>query len=150
MNRTLLETARSMLHHTQKAFKFWTEAISSACCVQNRSPTTFLKNVTHYEHCYGKKLDVSHLKVFGWKTYVNVPDAKRKGKFDRKSIPCFVGYPANDKGFKFCNSQTKQMFRSRDVIFLKNKFDVEKLDCTQENFEFFTSLVGSTEKDDAV
>ena len=131
MNRTLLEVARSMLHHTQKAFKFWTEAVSSACCVQNRSTTTFLKNVTPYEHWYGKKPDVSNRKVFGWKAYVIVPDAKRKGKFDRKSIPCFVGYPANNKGFKFYNPQTKQMLRSRDVIFLKNKFDIEKLDCTQ-------------------
>ena len=118
MNRTLLETARSMLHHAQKPLTFWAEAISTACYVRNRSPTAFLKNVTPYEHWYGKKPDVSNLKVFGCKAYVHVPDAKRKGKFDKKAIPCvFVGYPSNDNGFKFYNPQTKQMFRSRDVIF---------------------------------
>ena len=30
-----------------------------------------------------------------------------------------------------------------DVIFMENKFDIEKSDCTQENFEFFTGSIGT-------
>ena len=33
MNRTLLETARPMLHHAHKLLKFWAEAVSTACYV---------------------------------------------------------------------------------------------------------------------
>ena len=145
-----VESVRSMLHHAQKPLKFWAEAISTACYLWNRSPTTFLKNVTLYEHWYGKKPEISNLKVFGCKAYVYVPDAKRKSNFDRKSIPwVFVGYPANENGFKFYNPQTKKMTRLRDVIFMEGKFNVKICDCTQENFAFFTVSVGNTENDNA-
>ena len=137
-----------MLHHAQKPLTFWAEAISTACYVRNRSPTAFLKNVTPYKHWYGKKPDVSNLKVFGCKAYVHVPDAKRKDKFDKKSIPCvFVGYSSNDNGFKFYNPQTKQMFRSRDVIFTERNFNIEKSECTDTSFEFFTGSIGKVEND---
>ena len=90
-----------------------------------------LRNVTPYEHWYGKKPDVSNLKVFGCKAYVYVPDAKCKGKFGRESILCvFVGYRIIDNGFKFYNPQTKQMLQSRDVIFMEKKFKVEISDYT--------------------
>ena len=103
-----------------------------------------------YEHQYGKKPDVSNLKVFGCKAYVHVPDARCKGKVDRKLIPCvFVGYPANDKGFKLYVPQMKQMLGIREVIFMEDKFNVAKSDCTQENFEFFTGSVGNAENYDA-
>ena len=50
-------------------------------------------------------------------------------------------YTPNDNGFKFCNPQTKQMLRSGGFIFMEDKFNVEKLDCTHENFELFTGSV---------
>ena len=135
MKQSFVETTRSMLHHAQKLLKLWAEAVSTACYIQSRNPTTFLKNVTPYEHWYGKKRDISNLKSFGYKAYVHVLDAKRKGKFDRKSVSyVFPKYPGNYNWFKYYNPQTKQMLQSRDVIFMEDKFDVEKPDCTQENF----------------
>ena len=68
-----------MLHHAQKPLKFWAEAVSTAYYSRDQSSTIFLKNVISYEHWYGKKSNVSNLKVFGCKAYVQVPDAKRKG-----------------------------------------------------------------------
>ena len=144
MNRTLLETARSMLHHAKKPLDLWADAISTASYTRNRSPTAALKGVTPYELWHDKKPGVSAMKVFGCKTYVHVPDAKRKGKLQRKSIPCiFVGYPANELGYKLYNSETKQMFRSRDVIFMENTFDVEKSD--DASHEFFTGTFEEAE-----
>ena len=137
MNRTLLETARSMLHHAKKPLDLWAEAVSTASYTRNRSPTAALKGVTPYELWYGKKPDVSILKVFGCKTYVHVPDEKRKGKLQRKSIPCiFVGYPFNENGYKLYNPETRKMLRSRDVIFVENAFDIEKSD--DASHKFFT------------
>ena len=66
MNRTLVESARSMIAHAGVSNIFWAEAISTAAYVRNRLPTTALKeNETPYERWYGKKPDVSHLRVFG-------------------------------------------------------------------------------------
>ena len=70
-----------MLHHAQEPLKFCAEAVSTAFYARDQSPTIFLKNVTSYEHWCGKKPNVSNLKVFGCKAYVQVPDAKRKGNW---------------------------------------------------------------------
>ena len=130
MNWTLLETAQSMLHHAQKPLKFWAEAVSTACYSRDQSPTIFLKNVTSYEHWYGKKPNVSNLKVFGCKAYVQVPDAKRKGNW----VSCKW-----HKQYK-CS---KVMI----VIFLEKRFAVKKSYYTQESFEFFTGLVGNERRE---
>ena len=122
MNRTIMETARSMLHHADLPLSFWAEAVSTAVYLRNRSPTSSLKDMTPYEQWQNEKPDVSHLKVFGCNALVHVPDQKRS-KLDRKSMRCvFVGYPNNSKGYKLFNPETKKMFRSRDVIFLENSF----------------------------
>ena len=82
-----------------------------------------MKEKTPYECWYDEKPDVSHLKVFGCNAFVHVPDQKRS-KLDKKSMHCiFVGYPFDCKGYKLYNAETKQMIRSRDVIFLENSFE---------------------------
>ena len=50
-----------------------------------------------------------------------------------------VGYPANENGFKFYNSNTKKTLRSRDVIFVENEFDIESCTNLEKNYEFFTN-----------
>ena len=126
-NRTIMESVRSMLYHANLPLIFWAEAVSTAVYLKNRSPTSHLKDITPYECWYKEKPDVSNIKVFGCKSYVHIPDQKR-GKLDKKSIPCiFVGYPDNSKGYKLYNPESKQMVRSRDIIFLEDNFN-HKLD----------------------
>ena len=139
-----METAWSMLHYTQELLKFWAEAVSIACYIRNWTPTAFLKNVTPHEHWYGKTPDVSNLKVFGCKTYVHIPDSKRKYKFDRESILCvFVWISSKWQWIQIL--QTTNKSNAPDIIFVEDRFDVKKLDCTQENFEFSTGSVGKVE-----
>ena len=122
-NRTIMESVRSMLYHANLPLIFWAEAVSTAVYLKNRSPTSHLKDITPYECWYKEKPDVSNIKVFGCKSYVHIPDQKR-GKLDKKSIPCiFVGYPDNSKGYKLYNPESKQMVRSRDIIFLEDNFN---------------------------
>ena len=49
MNRTIMETTRSMLHHAELPLSFWAEAVSTAVYLRNRSPTSYLKEMTPYE-----------------------------------------------------------------------------------------------------
>ena len=134
-NRTIMETVRSMLYHAHLPLSFWGEAVSTAVYLKNRSPTSCLKDITPFECWFNKRPDVSNIKVFGCKVYVHVPDQKRR-KLDKKSIPCvFVGYPTNSKGYKLYNLESKQMIRSRDVIFLENNFDHKLPDCKDEELK---------------
>jgi hypothetical protein len=50
------------------------EAVCNAAYVRNRVITTATA-VTPYERWYGKKPDVSNLRVFGCTAYAHVPDA---------------------------------------------------------------------------
>ena len=44
MNRTIVESARSMLYHAKLPQHFWAEAVSTAVYLHNRSPTTALSD----------------------------------------------------------------------------------------------------------
>ena len=85
MNRTLMESARSMLSHAGLSNKYWAEAVATAAYIRNRIPTAAIKEEqTPYECWYGKRPNVSHLKVFECMAFAHIPDAQRQ-KLDKKS-----------------------------------------------------------------
>ena len=50
MNRTLMESARSMLSHAQLPNRFWAEAVATAAYLRNHSATAAIANgKTPYE-----------------------------------------------------------------------------------------------------
>ena len=53
MNRTLMESAHSMLSHAHLLNKFWVEAVSTAASVRNRTAIVE-REMTPYERWYGK------------------------------------------------------------------------------------------------
>ena len=129
-NRTVMEAARSMLYHGKIPLSFWAEAVSSAAYVRNRSPSASLQWKTPYECWFGKKTDLSHLRVFGCVSYVHVPTQLRK-KLDPKSEKCiFIGYPEGTKGYKLYNLKSSRFVRSKSVVFCENDFHEfnEKID----------------------
>ena len=89
----------------------------------NRSPTTALKDETPFERLFGKRPDISHLKVFGCVSYTHVPENQRR-KLDAKARKAiFVGYPLGVKGYKLYDLEKKSFIVSRDVKFLEENFD---------------------------
>ena len=49
LNRTLVESIRSMLADSKLPHRFWAEALSTAAYLINRSPTRALDNMTPFE-----------------------------------------------------------------------------------------------------
>ncbi len=49
MNRTLMESARSMMYRAHLPKKFWAEAIATAAYLKNCSITASVKEMTSYE-----------------------------------------------------------------------------------------------------
>lgn len=123
LNRTIMESARSMLYKANLPLQFWAEACSVAVYLQNRSPTVALNNTTPFECLFKSKPDVSNLRVFGCVTYVHVPDSQRK-KLDAKAHKAiFVGYPPGVKGYKLYDLEKGSFVISRNVKFFENRFD---------------------------
>ncbi len=73
--------------------------------------------MTPKEKFTSKKLDVSHLKVFGCIAYVHVLDEKRS-KLDPKAKKCiFIGYSLEQKWYRCFNPSTWRLQVNKDVVF---------------------------------
>ena len=73
--------------------------------------------VTPHEKFFGKKPDLSHLRIFNSAVYVHIPDEKRQ-KLNPKSEKCIiVGYSPEQKAYKYYNPSTRKVRVSRDVVF---------------------------------
>ena len=154
-NRTIQETARSMLHAAGLPDSFWAEAVLTAVILRNRSPTVAVKGSTPYESFIGKKPDVSNLKVFGCDAFMHVPQETRK-KWDAKSVKCiFIGYSQIRKGYRLWNPQTKRVHETRDVVFVENDFgdrilksEVKKIDSSTSTEDLKTAEIIVDDADD--
>ena len=83
----------------------------------NRTPTRVVHGMTPKEQFTSKKLDVSHLRLFGCIAYVHVLDELWK-KLDPKAEKCiFIGYSLEQKGYRCYNPIIGEFRVSRDVIF---------------------------------
>jgi len=81
-----------MLNEKNLPNYFWAKAIATVVYIMNWTPTVIVHGMTPEEKFTGKKSNVSHLKVFGYITYVHVLDEKRS-KVDPKAEKCiFIGY----------------------------------------------------------
>ena len=118
MNRTLVESAWAMLKDAGLPNTYWGDAILHAVYILNRVLTWAIHgNIMPYERFTGNKLSIAHLRVFGCKAHVHVPDEKRC-KLDAKSLECVhIGYADNKKAFLCLHRSTGRIFESRDVVF---------------------------------
>ena len=102
-NRTLEESATAMLTESHLPASFWGHAITTLVHVRNRSPTAALGGDIPYTCLYGKKPNVSHLRVFGCTAYVHIKKDKCKGLSSHTEKCVFIGYPAEYKAWMFYN-----------------------------------------------
>ena len=90
-NRTIVESARSQMYAKAVPLEFWGLAVRCAVYVQNRTVSS-TSNKSPYEHWYKRKPDISHLRVFGCRVFLHIPDDKRR-KLDPKATEgMMMGY----------------------------------------------------------
>ena len=76
-NITLVESARNMLQGKNISNGFWAEAINTTVSLKNRSPTKKLELQTPFQVFYGYKPEISHLRIFGSRTFAHIPKDDR-------------------------------------------------------------------------
>lgn len=82
--RTIVESARTMLHSKKLPIKLWAEAVNTAVYILNRTGKSSIEGVSPFELWFGKQPDIDHFKVFGSKVFTHIPKQKRK-KWDSKA-----------------------------------------------------------------
>lgn len=114
-NRTLIEKARTMIIGSGLGRDMWGEAVLTATYLMNRSPTVVIRDKVPAELWYGRKINLSHLRIFGCLAYKHVPQQKRS-KLDSKSEECImIGYAPC--GYRLLNLKNNDVVIGRDVIF---------------------------------
>jgi hypothetical protein len=70
------------------------------------------------EVLYNRKINISHLRVFGCTCFVHSQDENKLEPRARKCI--FIGYSSTKKGYKCFDPLANRFYFSRDVIFNEN------------------------------
>ena len=129
-NRMILGAARAMLHDQGLPIHLWAEACNIVVYVQNRCPCRVLSMSTPEEAFTGKKLDVSHFKIFGSSVYVHVTkDAKKKLELTEE-VGIFVGYTETPHNYRVYFPDSWMTVVRRDIKF--NEVKAMKLSLERE------------------
>lgn len=93
-----------MTNESSQPKYFWVDAISKVRYVLNMILIRPILNKTPYELLKGRKPNLSHLYVFGWKCFVLNNGKDGLGKFDAKADEgIFLGYSQSTKAYRVYN-----------------------------------------------
>src|SRR5436189_4841333 len=116
-NRTLQETARTMLIDSKLPKYFWAEAVNTSCYILNRVLIRPFTHKTCYELYHDKFPKVSYFKTFGCKYYI-LNTKGNLNKFDSRSDEgIFLGYSTRSKAYRIFNKNTSSIEESLHVRF---------------------------------
>ena len=121
-HHTLMDSARSMLHHARLPKSFWGPAILAASHIYNKCPHPNFSNTTPHEVLNGTKPDIHYMRVFGCDAYALVEPHKRTKLDPRAKKGIFLGYAEHQKGYQIYNPETGIMSVHRSVVFNENAF----------------------------
>ena len=88
----IMGAAQEMLHDQGLPIHLWVEACNTAVYVQNCCPHRILGMSTPEEEFSGKRLDISHLRIFGSPFYIHVMKDARKKLESTVEVGIFLGY----------------------------------------------------------
>jgi hypothetical protein len=116
LNRSLTTQVRAMLADAQFSESLWAEALITANKLRILSPVSG-KEKTPFELFNGRQPDVSFLRPFGAKVYVQTPKELRTSKLAPVSTPGkLVGFGQGGNGYRVLLSNNR-VVTSRDVLF---------------------------------
>ena len=105
-----MDLVRIMLKDKSLPHELWGEAINTFVYALTRSSIKSLQGKMSYEIWSGKKLKLSHLRIFSSILHL--------GKLeDRSKEMIFLGSERDNKGYRYFNPTTHKVHLSRDVIF---------------------------------
>ncbi|RVW43729.1 Retrovirus-related Pol polyprotein from transposon TNT 1-94 [Vitis vinifera] len=120
-NRHLVETARTLLLHSHVPFRFWGDAVLTACYLINRMPSSVLPDqIPHSLLFPDQPLYFLPPRVFGCTCFVHIL-TPGQDKLSAKAMKClFLGYSRLQKGYRCYSLETHRYFISADVTFFED------------------------------
>ena len=91
---------KEMLLDQDLHMHLWEEASRTIVYVQNHTPHRVLDNKTPKEDLLGEKLEVNHMRIFGFLVYIHIPKEKRTKLDPSRKKGIFVGYSDTSKAYR--------------------------------------------------
>ena len=131
MNQTLLEKVQCMLSNARLGKEFFAEAVTYACHLINRLPSTAIDDRIPLE-VWSEQLvyDYDSFHVFGSTACYHVKESKL---CPRAKKTVFLGFSSGIKGYRLCCPSLKKIVSSRDVTFDKSSMLKKLENRTKEN-----------------
>ena len=118
MNRTLLEKVQCMLSNAGSGKEFLDKAVTYACHLINRLPSTVIEDKIPLEVWFGQPVfDYDSLHVFGYTTYFHVKESKLDPRA-KKAI--FLGFSLGIKGYRLWCPSSKKIASTKDLTFYES------------------------------
>jgi hypothetical protein len=112
-----MEVVKTTIHDQDLPMCLWAEATMAVVYVQNRLSHSALGLKTSEEMFTGKKLEVIHLKIFGYPVFIHIPKEKRNKLEPSGKKGIFVGYCEVSKAFRIYIPGHQHIEINRDVTF---------------------------------
>jgi Reverse transcriptase (RNA-dependent DNA polymerase)/gag-polypeptide of LTR copia-type/Integrase core domain/GAG-pre-integrase domain len=132
INRSIMEIAESSRIGANLPEEFWSVFVLHAVYLLNRRPHSSLFGKTPFEAWWGRKPDLSHLRVPGCDAYVLTPPAKRRVQDFHAVRGIFVGYAPAQKAYRVWNPETSKMMVSQHVLFNESSFTFGRVPTSPE------------------
>jgi hypothetical protein len=114
-----MERVKAIIAEAKLDKRLWMEIADSVVYLKNRSPTSAVET-TPYEAWYGRKPDLSHLRILGSTVYVHVPKEKRTKLDTHSHKGILIGYGGTNQ-YKVWDLTRNDVVVSRDVVFIEGK-----------------------------
>lgn len=149
-NRTIVESARTMLHAKQLSAHLWTEATATAVYTLNRTGQSHSGgSQTPFELWTGRKPNLGHMRVFGSDAYAYVPKLKTTKFEARAKKLILVGYDSESTNYRLYNPENKTVSVCRHVSFNEKSSGPGSAVPTSE-VQAFVPLSGSDGEPEAI
>ncbi|KAK8935456.1 hypothetical protein KSP39_PZI013609 [Platanthera zijinensis] len=121
-NRHLLDVARSLMLHMHVPKVYWNFAVSTACFLINRIPSSVLQNATSFSLLFPSAQAFPLTpRVFGCTCFVHTLGPTIDKMDPRAAKHIFVGYSCTQKGYVCYSPDTRKVFVSADVTFREDQ-----------------------------
>lgn len=117
-NRTIQESARTMLIASGLKKYLWPEAVRAAVYMLNRSTNSKCIDSTPFEKWFDSKPELGHVKIFGSECFVQIPKQLGRKKWDPKAKKVYlVGFEPTSKNYRLFDPNNRKIFVSCNVRF---------------------------------
>jgi hypothetical protein len=120
LNRTIITAVRAMLIEAKLPHNFWNLAAEAASYIRNRAPVAGIGWKTPEELYSGNKPDVKHMRIWGSKCYVHIPQQLRNKLDPVAWTGIFVGYEPTARHYRVYDPKTSRIHRTRNIEFEEN------------------------------